>query len=149
MIAQTLAAVAVASFTLHLHAASERAFPLFDPVNETKWSPQWHPTLLGDRVEAGLVFLTGEAPHQSVWLLDRYEPSAGRIRYVVTSPAILTTIDIAVAADGPGRSLATVTYRRTATAEDGRGAVEAFAAHGAAHFADWEPAINTVLDAGT
>ena len=69
-----------ASIVLHLHADADRAFPMFDPVNETRWSPDWHPTLLGDgRVAAGLVFITADEHGRTAWLLDRYDP-AGKFR---------------------------------------------------------------------
>jgi hypothetical protein len=135
-----------ASIVLHLHAAADRAFPMFDPVNETRWSPDWHPTLLGDgRVAAGLVFMTADEHGRTAWLLDRYDPRTREIRYVVTRPTTLTIIDIAVAPDGENASVATVTYTRTALEASATDAVQAFAHHFPTQAPHWESAINTAL----
>src|SRR5579884_3641475 len=63
----------IASIVLHLNAAPDAAFPLFDPVHESKWDPRWQPHLLGNRVEEGLVFLVGDGDDRTTWMIDRYE----------------------------------------------------------------------------
>ena len=137
-----------ASIVLHLRAAADRAFPMFDPVNETRWSPDWHPTLLGDgRVAAGLVFTTTDEHGRTAWLLDRYDRRAREIRYVVARPVTLTTIDIAVAPDGATASVATVTYTRTALEPSAADAVQTFAHHFPTQGPHWESAINAALAA--
>jgi len=139
-----------ASITLHLHAPADAAFPLFDPVNETRWSPDWHPTLLGDgRVAPGLVFTTEDVHGRAAWLLDRYEPHARIIRYVAVRPTTLTTIDIAIVPDGATASVATVTYHRTALDAASSADVAAFAEHFSAQGPHWEAAINAALAART
>jgi hypothetical protein len=135
-----------ASIVLHLRADADRAFPMFDPVNETRWSPDWHPTLLGDgRVAAGLVFTIAEEHGRTAWLLDRYDPRAREIRYVIARPTTLTTIDVAVVPDGPQASVATVTYTRTALEAGAVDAVQAFARHFPTQGPHWESAINAAL----
>ncbi|HEY6237471.1 MAG TPA: hypothetical protein VIW69_20395 [Candidatus Elarobacter sp.] len=137
-----------ASIVLRLQAAADRAFPMFDPVNETRWSPDWHPTLLGDgRVVAGLVFTTPDEHGRTAWLLDRYDPRAREIRYVITRPSTLTTIDIVVVPDGPRASVATVSYTRTALEAGAVDAVQAFARHFPTQGPHWESAINAALAA--
>jgi hypothetical protein len=137
-----------AAIVLHLHAAADRAFPMFDPVNETRWSPDWHPTLLGDgRVAAGLVFITAEQHGRTPWLLDRYDPQAREIRYVITRPTTLTTIDVAVVPDGPQASVATVTYTQTALDASAVESVQAFEHHFPMQGPHWESAINAALAA--
>jgi hypothetical protein len=138
---------ASASFTLHLNAAADRSFVLFDPVNETKWDPDWRPKLLGDRVQEGLVFLVGDGEGRTTWLVDRYEPQAHRISYVVAARSTLTRISIAVSATNASASVANVTYVKTALDERAVPELEQFAAHFAAHAAPhWEAAINTALE---
>jgi hypothetical protein len=137
-----------ASITLHLRAPADAAFPLFDPVNERRWSPDWHPTLLGDaRVASGLVFTTEDQHGRAAWLLDRYEPQSHTIRYVAVRTSTLTTIDIAVVPAGPRSSVATVRYRRTALDAHGAAEVVGFAASFPAQGPHWEAAINAALDA--
>jgi hypothetical protein len=135
-----------ASIVLHLRAPADRAFPMFDPVNEKRWAPDWQPTLLGEaRVAAGLVFTTQDDHGRTAWLLDRYDERARELRYVVARPTILTTIDIAVVPDGPGSSVATVTYTRTALDAAAEGEVEEFARHFPLQAPHWESAINAAL----
>ncbi len=121
---------------------------MFDPVNETRWAPEWRPTLIGDgRVAAGLVFTTADEHGRATWLLDRYDPRAREIRYVIGHPATLTTIDIAVVPAGAQASVATVTYTRTALDASVVDDVKAFAHHFPAQGPHWESAINTALAA--
>jgi hypothetical protein len=133
-----------ARIVLHLNAPADSAFPLFDPVNETKWDPQWKPRLLGDRVEEGLVFLVGDGESRSTWLLDRYDPVHYRIAYVVAGPSTLTRIAIELRPT-QSTSVATVTYTKTALDPDAVPSVEHFAAHFPAEAPHWESAINSVL----
>jgi hypothetical protein len=138
-----------ASIVLHLRATADRAFPMFDPVNEARWAPDWRPTLLGEaRVAAGLVFTTQDDHGRTAWLLDRYDARARELRYVVAHPTTLTTIDIAVVPDGRSASIATVTYTRTALEPAAAGAVEEFIRHFSLQAPHWESAINAAL-AGT
>lgn len=142
-----LALTVQASMTLHLAAAPEAAFPLFDPVNESRWDPGWNPQLLGTRVQQGLVFLTDDDRGRSTWLLDVYDPQKYVIRYVVNSPSILDQIDIALQSAGPNRTIATVTYTRTALDPKMEDSVRHFGEHFPSHAAHWESAINSVLTA--
>lgn len=132
------------SIVLHLNAPPSAAFPMFDPVNETKWSPDWKPRLLGARVEEGLVFLVGDGEHRTTWLLDRYDPANHRIAYVVCAPSVLTRILIGLKPDGRD-TLATVTYVKTALDEHAAASVEHFVEHFPAEQSHWESAINAAL----
>ncbi len=135
-----------ASIVLHLRAAADRAFPMFDPVNEARWSPDWRPTLLGDgRVAAGLVFTTAEEHGRTAWLLDRYDPRARELRYVIARPMTLTTIDVTVVPDGQQASVATVTYTRTALDASAVKGVRNFEHHFPMQGPHWESAINAAL----
>ena len=135
-----------ASIVLHLHAPANRALPMFDPVNEKRWAPEWNPTLLGDaRVAAGLVFTTEDEHGRATWLLDRYDGRAREVRYVVTRPTTLTIIDIAVVPDGHAASIATVTYTRTALEPSAASSVDEFVRHFALQGPHWESAINAAL----
>ncbi|HZO92516.1 MAG TPA: hypothetical protein VFB22_02010 [Candidatus Baltobacteraceae bacterium] len=134
-----------ASITLHLHAGADAAFPLFDPVNETKWDPDWKPRFLGDAIGEGLAFVVADGDRRSTWLIDRYDARARTIAYVVFAPSTLTRIHIDVLPDGD-RSIATVTYTRTALDDAGVEAVEHFVAQFPAQAPHWESAINGYLD---
>lgn len=133
------------SITLHLNAPPDAAFPMFDPVNESKWDPEWKPQLLGSRVEEGLVFLVGDDEHRTTWLLDRYEPAAHYIAYVVAAPSVLTRIVIVLKPEGDG-TLATVTYIKTPLDNAGNASTEHFMKHFPSEGPHWESAINAALD---
>ena len=140
-----LALTVQSSIVLHLNAPPAVAFPFFDPVNETKWDPYWNPQLLGDRVQEGLVFLTQDDRGRAVWILDRYDTDAYAIRYIVTAQNILDQIDINVAADGAGASIATVKYTRTSLDSSADEQVKRFGAHFGHQAPHWESAINGAL----
>ena len=130
---------------VHVDADADTAFPLFDPVNETKWDSSWKPKLLGDHVEEGLVFLVEHGGKKSTWVVDRYDPENRTIGYIAVTASILTRILISVTASD-STSVATVTYTRTALNEDGACEVERFAAHFPSQASHWEEAINSYLD---
>lgn len=132
------------SISLRLNASPEAAFPMFDPVNETKWDPQWKPQLLGSRVEEGLVFLVGEGKQRTTWLLDRYDPIHHHIAYVVAGPSVLTRIVIGLKPANAG-TIANVTYIKTALDEDGNASIDHFVKHFPAEQPHWESAINAAL----
>jgi hypothetical protein len=138
---------ATASITLHLHAGADRAFPMFDPVNEARWSPGWRPAFLGGlRVAAGMVFTTEDHSGRATWLLDRYDLSAHVLRYVVFRPAELSMLDISVQPAGPDASVATVAYTKTALDASAAAGVAAFAHHFPSQGPHWESAINAALE---
>lgn len=143
-----LAVTVQASIVLHLVAPPAAAFPLFDPVNETRWDPQWKPVLLGSRVQQGLVFLTAGERGRAVWLLDRYEPQSYSLRYVVTGEQILDQIDISLRGGGGDTSVATVTYTRTSLESSADEGVRHFARHFPLQAPHWEAAINGALTRG-
>src|SRR6185312_4595855 len=112
--------------------------------NEAKWDPDWKPRLLGNRVEDGLVFLVGDGADRATWLIDRYDPAAHRIAYVVAEQSTLTRIFVDVEPDGAG-SRATVTYLKTALDAQAIPKVEHFARHFPLERDHWESAINAIL----
>jgi hypothetical protein len=135
------------SFVITLLAPPDVAFPLFDPVNETKWDPDWRPRLLADTVREGLVFLVGEGDERTTWMLDLYDPPSYRIGYVNVGRATATRIRISLQPEGTAETKATVAYEKTALDESAAGAVEHFLAHFASQGPHWELAINAALEA--
>ena len=136
-----------AAITLHLHASADRAFPMFDPVNESRWDPDWQPTLPGDaRIASGLVFTTQDESERAAWLLDRYDASLHVIRYVTVHSATLTTIDITVEPIDADSSVATVRYTRTALDSRGVANIRHFELHFPSQGPHWENAITAALE---
>lgn len=142
------------SFTIVLNGSIEDAAPLFGPVREGEWAPDWAPHFIhpahGVQRE-GVVFTTTSADaRERLWLLTTYDVRNGRVEYVVTTPAFLTSeIKIRVVPDGQQRCKATITYRRSALAPEGNQEVAKLDSHWAAEQRiHWETAINKALAKG-
>jgi hypothetical protein len=139
------------SFTLALDAPVAEALPLFGPVRESEWSPDWAPHFLHPPEGAqreGVVFTAahGASRRPGLWVLTEYDPAAGRIAYVVTEPDfMITEIKVQIVPSGAG-CRATVTYRRSALDVSANAGVDALTPHwAAAQRAHWEAAINASL----
>lgn len=96
----------------------DQVFPLFDPVNEIKWSPDFVITSLYPRpfaVIQGAVFQTvHDQQHTTTWLVDTYDKADGRIDYVLFNPDNrITKITIRCRALGADKTEVTVSYAVT------------------------------------
>jgi len=142
------------SFTIGLNASVADATPLFGPVREAEWAPEWSPRFIhpvqGAQKE-GVVFTTTNVHGKDrLWLLTTYDVSEGRVEYVVVAPALTTSeIKIRVVPDGERRSRATITYRRSALTPEGNEEVAKLDVHWAEEQRlHWEKAINEALAKG-
>lgn len=125
--------------------------PLFGPVREREWAPDWAPHFIypaqGGQ-EEGAVFTTTSANGQErLWLLTTYNVEHGEVEYVVITPGFTANqIKIQIAPDGEKQSKATITYRHSALAPEGNEEVRKLSPDWAAHQrVHWESAINSVL----
>jgi hypothetical protein len=142
------------SFTIILNGSVADVTPLFGPVREAEWAPDWSPRFIypapGVQRE-GVVFTTSRG-HGSdrLWLLTTYDVGNGRVEYVVVTPAFTANeIKIRVVPDGEQHSKATITYRRSALAPEGNDEVAKLDAHWAEQQRiHWETAINEALTKG-
>jgi hypothetical protein len=142
------------SFTIILNGSVSDVTPLFGPVRETEWAPEWSPRFIhpaqGVQRE-GVVFTTSRG-HGSdrLWLLTTYDAKNGRVEYVTVTPAFTANeIKIRVVPDGEQRCKATITYRRSALAPEGNEEVAKLDAHWAEEQrVHWETAINEALAKG-
>jgi hypothetical protein len=69
-------------FTLRVPVG--RAFPLFSPLGERSWVPDWQPELLdpfGASWERGQVFRTEEGGREAVWLVTHLDAAAHEVEY--------------------------------------------------------------------
>jgi hypothetical protein len=141
------------SFAFDLPAPVPEATPLFGPVREREWTPDWAPSFLHPSEpaqRAGAVFTTTGDLGTRLWVLTTYDPSAGRLAYVVHTPgSLITEIDISVVPLGDSASRVTVTYRRSALTERGNAQVEALTSEWSADQArEWSAAITAALQRG-
>jgi hypothetical protein len=139
------------SFTIRLNGSVADATPLFGPVCEAEWAPDWSPRFIhptqGVQRE-GVVFSTTSGDGKDrFWLLTAYDVKNGRVDYVVMTPAFTASeIKIRVIPDGEQHCKATITYRRTALEPEGNEDVAKLDAHWAEEQRNhWETAINEAL----
>ena len=139
------------SFTVRLDATVVDATPLFGPVREAEWAPDWAPRFLhpaaGAQHEGVLFTTTTSAGREQLWMLTDYDVAAGRVDYVNTSSGFAANqIAIRVVADGPRRRRATIMYRRSALDPAANDEVNLMDARWAEQQRlHWEAAINAAL----
>jgi hypothetical protein len=141
----------VQSFTIGLNGSVADVTPLFGPLRESEWAPDWSPRFIhpaqGEQRE-GVVFTTTSGDGRDrLWLLTTYDLRNGRVEYVVMTPAFTASeIKIRVLSDGERHSRATITYRRSALAPEGNTEVTKLDGHWAEQQRiHWETAINKAL----
>ncbi len=142
------------SFTIILNGSVSEVTPLFGPVREAEWAPDWSPRFIhpvqGVQRE-GVVFTTSPGDGRDrLWLLTTYDVRNGRVEYVVVTPAFTANeIKIRVIPDREKHCKATITYRRSALTPEGNEEVAKLEAHWAEEQRiHWETAINEALAKG-
>ena len=142
------------SFTISLNGPVADVTPLFGPVRETEWAPEWSPHFIHPAQgaqEEGIVFTTTSGHSKDrLWLLTVYDVTEGRVEYVVVTPALVAgQIKIRVVPDGGQQCKATITYRRSALTPEGNEEVAKLDADWAKEQRiHWEKAINGTLANG-
>jgi hypothetical protein len=136
-----------ASFTLDL--PRERAFEFFTPEGERAWAPGWDPRYLhpaDGHAEVGMVFTTSLS-EETVWMMLRYEPAAGRVEYLRLTPGSrLGVVRVQCTPLSPGRTQVDVSYELTALTEAGNAAIRALDERAfSAFIAGWPEAINRAI----
>ena len=142
------------SFTITLNGSVSDVTPLFGPVREAEWAPDWSPRFIhptqGVQRE-GVVFTTSPGHGRDrLWLLTTYDVRNGRVEYVVVTAAFTANeIKIRVVPDGEQHCQATITYRRSALTSEGNEEVAKLDARWAEEQRiHWETAINEALAKG-
>jgi hypothetical protein len=141
------------SFTIALNGPVAGVTPLFGPVREAEWAPEWSPRFIHPAQgaqEEGVVFTTSGHSKDRLWLLTAYDVREGRVEYVVVIPALTASeIKIRVVPDGEKHCKATITYRRSALTPEGNEEVAKLDADWAKEQRiHWEKAINAALAKG-
>jgi hypothetical protein len=142
------------SFTIRLNGSVASVTPLFGPVREAEWAPDWAPHFIypaqGLQREGVAFTTTNGHGKDRLWLLTTFDIGSGRVEYVVLTAAFTANeIKIRVLADGEQHCKATITYRRTALTPEGNEEVAKLSAHWAEEQrVHWETAINEALAKG-
>ncbi len=134
---------------LALAGPADHAFPLFGPLREREWDPEWNPVFIapddGESCAAGTVFVVA-GPPDKVWVMTVYDTARRRVRYVMVQPGLVASeIGVDVAPSGPRSSTAVVTYRRTALSDAGEAALDEFIREWPSWAGHWQSAVNAIL----
>ena len=128
--------------TLRVDAVPDHAFQLFTAPGERLWIEVWDPIILsgGDGRPRGSVWVTGDGPHQTIWLVVDYDPESLHARYARITPASRAgSVEVFARSDGNGGTEVDVTYELTALSEDGNQDLAEFDADYFAHMMiEWE-----------
>ena len=139
------------SFMIRLNGSIPDVTPLFGPVREAEWAPDWSPRFIhpvpGAQCEGAVFATTGGHGKDRLWLLTTYDIRNGRVEYVVMTPAFTANeIKIRVISDGEQHCKATIMYRRSALVPEGNEEVAKLNARWAEEQRiHWETAINGAL----
>ncbi len=141
------------SYVQSLSAPPERVFPLLCPVAELEWVPGWRPDLVltnSGVVEPGCVFVTPAKPADAIWIVTHHDPENHEVEmHKVTPEHTVCRLTIALAADGPNRTHAEITYSYTALSPAGEAFLEEFTESWYTTFMqEWEQALNHYLTTG-
>ncbi len=140
--------------TIHLSAASEVVFPLFSPLGEKHWEPDWNPAMLypvSGAAQIGTVFTTQHTDEPvKIWTIVGYDREQMRISYLNVAPTShLSRIDIGCEAIGTQATSTTITYTLTALTPQGNAYLERFTEeHYQVYIASWQRAITHYLAHG-
>lgn len=143
------------SATIMLNAEITRVFPLFGPIEETKWAEGWNPQVLypeNTLIEEGMVFTTKlhtEKESESLWAVTKYDPEKHLITYTVSTQNRIWFISISCEPTETNQTKATITYTFTSRNQHGinlnQYALETMYRY---NLKDWEKAINHYLETG-
>lgn len=136
--------------TIHLNAPPATVFPLFTPLGERLWVPDWNPTMIypaSGELELDAVFTTAHgdgAP--TVWTVVEATQEEYRVSYVRVAPDTHVARITVQCAEEDQATRATVTYVFTALTEQGNAYVAQFTEQHYQHWLQgWEAGINEYL----
>jgi hypothetical protein len=142
--------------TITLHGPVAAVFPLFNPVREAEWAPEWAPRFVGGPpqvIAEHLVFITpahGPDEPDYVWTLSKYAPEQTELEYTVFTPERVWWVTIHCRALDERITAAEITYTYCGLTDHGRARnAQALAAMFAHDLRDWQQAINHYLATGT
>jgi len=143
------------SHTIRLNAPADDVFPLFGPVRESEWEPQWRPEFVagtcGDG-PSGQVFRheAGEEFGMSTWYVADWDPANRKVRYVSFTPLRdVRVVRVEVSPVSADICAAAVSYEFTGLTDEGNGAIgEMTEGRFAGWIDEWAQAINRLLGNG-
>jgi hypothetical protein len=142
----------VASITLE--GSVEEVFPLFSPLGEKHWVPDWNPELLhppGVVWEEGLVFRTGEEMGEAIWVVTRLDRALHQVQYHRVEPGrYVARIEVRCSAAADGATEASTEYEFIGLSRRGNDEIAAMSQKGYVQkMARWRGWINAYLEGRT
>jgi len=135
-------------------ALPQRVFPLFCPVREADWIPDWRYRMIYSEsgfAELGCVFATpNEDGTETTWVISEYDAQAFRIGLVWVDPGkIAARMQISLASAGIRESVAHIRYTFTSLSPQGNEMLAQYTEDWFLHkMMSWERAINHYLRLG-
>jgi hypothetical protein len=130
-----------------------KVFPLFSPLGEKRWVPEWSPQLLhppGAVWEEGMIFRTREETGDAIWTVTRLDPGRHEVRYERVEPErYVARIEVRCSETAAGTTEASTVYEFVGLSRKGNDEIAAMSQEGYAEkMARWERWINDCLEAG-
>jgi hypothetical protein len=114
--------------SVNMMVEPSEAFPLFSPVGEKRWVPDWKPDLLypiGVDWEEGQLFCTREEYGDAIWLVSRLDRTNRKVLYYRFEPGrYVARIDVSVIPFGDLHSRAIIAYSFVGLSESGNNEIE-------------------------
>lgn len=111
-----------------LDGAVEDIIPLFTPLGETRWVPDWQPVFI-DPVDGatthGMVFRTSHDNEETIWACCDWRPEDGYVRYArVTPSSRFVFVEVHCRQRNAVQTEVEITYHLTALTPEGERYVE-------------------------
>jgi hypothetical protein len=128
----------------------DQVFPLFSPLGEKRWVPDWDPEILhppGAVWEEGLVFRTGEEMGRAIWVVTRLDRNRHEVQYHRVEPErYVARIEVRCSAAAAGVTEASTIYEFIGLSRKGNDEIAAMTQEGYAQkMARWTGWINACL----
>jgi hypothetical protein len=137
--------------TIQLSAPPDQVFPLFSPLGEKLWIPEWDPVMIyppSGSPETNAVFTTPQHDGlAAIWVTVQFDPTKFHVTYVRVAPrSHVATIVVDCGNTSGGMTAATITYTFTGLTEHGNGYIDTFSEeYYRTWIRQWESSINQYL----
>ena len=115
-------------------APVDDVFPLFSPLGEKSWVPNWDPELLYPRGASwaqGMIFRTAGERGDAIWLVSRLDLDAHEVEYRrVEAGRYVVRVSVRCTADGAGGTTVGTEYEFVGLSESGNAEIAAMTQDG-------------------
>ena len=151
---------------MNIKGPVEKVFPLFDPVNESKWIPEWQIQVVYQEEEGviseGMVFLTDTGESEGLWNDLEFQEASSKariwnilafdlsqhfVKYQYVWPGkVLVQVEVSCEETATQNTEVTMTYSLTALSESGNTMVQQWSTESMkSRLTGWEKAVNDYL----